>query len=96
MRLLLDTHVFLWMISGDAKLADSARQRVSDPGNDVFLSVASIWECVVKSQANKLPLPLPAATYITDQRIAHQVGILEIDEHDRGNRAFTAATPRPV
>ena len=68
------------MISGDAWLAAGARQRISNPANEVFLSVASIWECVVKSQVNKLPLPLPAASYLTAQRIAHRVEILDIDE----------------
>ena len=80
MRLLLDTHVFLWMISGDGRLSPLARHKLSDPANEVFLSVASVWECVVKSQVNKLPLPLPAARYISDQRIAHQVEIFNIDE----------------
>lgn len=80
MKLLLDTHVFLWMISGDRHLSAKTRQTIADPANDVFLSVASIWECVVKSQVGKLSLPLPVAKYITDQRTAHQVGILEIDE----------------
>lgn len=80
MRLLLDTHVFLWMITGDRRLSATARQRISDPANQVFLSVASIWECIVKSQTGKLPLPSPVANYLTTQRVLHQVAILEIDE----------------
>jgi PIN domain nuclease of toxin-antitoxin system len=80
MRLLLDTHVFLWMIAGDGRLSASARQRISDPANEVFLSVASIWECVVKSQVGKLTLPQPVANYLTIQRTLHQVANLDIDE----------------
>jgi PIN domain nuclease of toxin-antitoxin system len=68
------------MISGDGRLSPLTRHKVSDPANEVFLSVASVWECVVKSQVGKLPLPMPVAKYLTDQRLAHHVGILEIDE----------------
>ncbi len=54
MRLLLDTHIFLWFISGDTKLSASAQAQITDPNNDVYLSVASIWEAVVKNQLGKL------------------------------------------
>ena len=41
MSLLLDTHIFLWFISGDARLPDSIREAIRDPANQVFLSVVS-------------------------------------------------------
>jgi PIN domain nuclease of toxin-antitoxin system len=48
MKLLLDTHIFLWLISGDKRLSPMAQAGIRDPSNDVYLSVASIWEAVVK------------------------------------------------
>jgi len=54
MKLLLDTHVFLWFISADAQLPPEWRDRIRDPGNDVFLSVASVWEAMVKYYIGKL------------------------------------------
>jgi PIN domain nuclease of toxin-antitoxin system len=48
MRLLLDTHIFLWFIIGDRKLTKSHQDLIRDPRNEVFLSVVSIWEAIVK------------------------------------------------
>jgi PIN domain nuclease of toxin-antitoxin system len=56
MQLLLDTHTFLWFISGDAQLSDKARVLISDPENEVALSVASLWEIVIKIGLGKLTL----------------------------------------
>ena len=44
MRLLLDTHIFLWFISGDRRLPDKWREMVQDPETEVYLSVVSLWE----------------------------------------------------
>ena len=41
MGLLLDTHIFLWYIGGDSQLQDETRDAISDPENDVYLSVIS-------------------------------------------------------
>ena len=57
MRLLLDTHVFLWYISADPQLPVPFRDAVRDPANEVSLSVASVWEAVIKYALGKLPLP---------------------------------------
>jgi PIN domain nuclease of toxin-antitoxin system len=80
MRLLLDTHVFLWYITSDAKLPATFREAIQDPVNEVYLSVASIWEAVIKSQLGKLPLPEPADEYLPKQRDAHGIASLPIDE----------------
>ena len=60
MNLLLDTHIFLWFISGDARLPILFRDEIQEPGNTVFLSVASLWEIIIKYNLEKLPLPLVA------------------------------------
>jgi len=48
MRLLLDTHIALWAVTDDARLSPRARDLIGDPGNDVFVSAASIWEIAIK------------------------------------------------
>lgn len=68
MRLLLDTHIFLWFLSGDARLPAAIRDAVVAPENEVFLSVVSLWEAIVKQQLGKLPLHEPAETFLPGQR----------------------------
>lgn len=80
MRLLLDTHIFLWFISGDAKLSVSTQACITDASNEVYLSVVSVWEAVVKHQLGKLPLPPPPEAYLPLQRQNHRIASLGIDE----------------
>jgi PIN domain nuclease of toxin-antitoxin system len=80
MKLLLDTHVFLWYVLGDRKLPESFKNAIQSGENEVFLSVASIWEAVVKHQLGKLPLPEAPADFLPRQREAHKVASLAIDE----------------
>jgi PIN domain nuclease of toxin-antitoxin system len=80
MRLLLDTHVFLWYISADPKLPATFRAAIQDPANEVYLSVASVWEAVIKNGLGKLPLPGPPADYLPQQRDAHGIATLPVDE----------------
>jgi len=68
MRLLLDTHIFLWYITADPKLPASFRAAIQDPANEVFLSVVSVWEAVIKHHLGKLPLPAPPASYLPIHR----------------------------
>ena len=80
MRVLLDTHTFLWYISADTKLPASFRTAIQDPTNEVFVSVVSVWETVIKHHLGKLPLPAPPADYLPQQRVAHGIASLSIDE----------------
>ena len=54
MRLLLDTHALLWWLDDDPRLGARARALVEDPASDVLVSVASLWEIVVKARVGKL------------------------------------------
>lgn len=47
MRYLLDTHGLIWFLSGDPQLSPHARQLIDSEGNEVFLSVASLWEMAI-------------------------------------------------
>ena len=80
MNLLLDTHAFLWYISGDRRLRLLHCDAIRDPSNRVVLSVASIWEAVIKHMLGKLQLPQPPAMFIPHQRQAHRIDSLSIEE----------------
>lgn len=58
MRLLLDTHAFLWWLSDDARLGQGVRDLIADPANDIFVSVVSLWEIQVKVRVGKLDADL--------------------------------------
>jgi len=80
MKILLDTHIFLWFISGDIKLSTDVRDAIRDPDNEVYLSAVSVWEAIVKYQLGKLPLPEHPETYLPQQRDLHQIVSLSLDE----------------
>ncbi|MBR8839801.1 MAG: type II toxin-antitoxin system VapC family toxin [Stigonema ocellatum SAG 48.90 = DSM 106950] len=80
MKILLDTHIFLWFISGDSRLSTDVRDAIRDSDNAVYLSVVSLWESIIKYQLGKLPLPEPPETYLPKQRDLHQIASLAIDE----------------
>jgi PIN domain nuclease of toxin-antitoxin system len=56
MKYLLDTHIFLWWLDADKRLSRQDIEIIKNPKNIKFLSVASIWEIVIKAKAKKLPL----------------------------------------
>jgi PIN domain nuclease of toxin-antitoxin system len=80
MRLLLDTHVFLWYVGEPSRLSDDARTALRNSENEVYLSVVSIWETIVKHQIGKLPLPEPPETYLPRMRSEHRFVSLPVDE----------------
>jgi PIN domain nuclease of toxin-antitoxin system len=80
MRILLDTHIFLWFISGDTQLSTGVRDVIRNPDNEVYLSAVSVWEAIVKYQLGKLPLPEHPETYLPKQRDLHQIASLALDE----------------
>lgn len=55
MRLLLDTHAFLWWLAGNRRLSPAARRAVDDTSNDVIVSAATAWEITTKHRVGKLP-----------------------------------------
>jgi PIN domain nuclease of toxin-antitoxin system len=54
-RLLLDTHAFLWWLDGDRRLSRKARELIADEANAVLVSAASAWEITTKARLGKLP-----------------------------------------
>ncbi len=79
MRLLLDTHVFLWLRKDPEKIPLSIRQAYQDFDNEVFLSIASIWEMQIKHQLKKLTLDLGLDELITQQQQENGLQLLSIE-----------------
>ena len=78
MRLLLDTHTFIWWDSEPSRLSQQARAAIENPTNTLLLSVASAWEMQIKSQLGKLQFKLPLAEVIESQCQTNQIEILPI------------------
>ncbi len=81
MKLLLDTHIFLWYIAADSRLPLLFRDAIRQPNNEVFLSVASLWETIIKYKLGKLPLSQSPDIYIPAQRRLHQIKSLSLNEN---------------
>lgn len=60
MRLLLDTHIFLWWLKADRRLSKKARSKITN-ANEVYISSASIWEMVIKMRLKKLDVQIEEA-----------------------------------
>jgi len=73
MKLLLDTHVFLWLVEGNASLSAAAKAALADPANDLFLSAASVWELGIKIGNKKLSLSDPLDIYVAKWIAAYQL-----------------------
>jgi len=78
MRLLLDTHSFLWFVSGDERISPTARVLVEDMQNEVFLSVASLWEMAIKVSLGRLQLEQPFDAFISQQISINHIRLLNI------------------
>lgn len=65
MKLLLDTHTFLWHAEGDSRMSAAAIALLIDPANELFLSMASVWEIAIKAGLKKLTLSVPYAAFMT-------------------------------
>ena len=78
MRLLLDTHSFLWFINGSAQLTGRARTLIEDLNNENFVSAASLWEIAIKVSIGKLGLAEPFAAFIPHQLQVNAMSLLPI------------------
>ncbi|MEW6738158.1 MAG: type II toxin-antitoxin system VapC family toxin [Acidobacteriota bacterium] len=79
MRLLLDTHTFLWFIMGNSKLSSSARTLIEDISNDKQLSIVSVWEMAIKVSIGKLSLAGPFEIIIPEQIKNNGFDVMNID-----------------
>ena len=81
MRILLDTHAFLWWMAGDPRLVETARRAIANDDNEILMSAASAWEIATKHRLGKLP---EADALASDIR-----GCIA----DQGSRSWPSASP---
>jgi len=79
MRVLLDTHVFLWWVADASELTRKARQTIANPSSECLLSLASCWEMAIKLSIGKLRLKSSIERFIPEQMAANRIELLGID-----------------
>ncbi len=73
MQLLIDTHILIWFFEGNKLLSKSRRQIIANPQNEIFVSIASLWEMAIKISLGKLTLAKSLADVIK------QIGVEDIE-----------------
>ena len=79
MRFLLDTHVWLWLVSRPESLQNECLTQLARPDAEIFLSVASAWEIGIKYAMGKLDLPEPPEKYIPSRLTRDRVAVIPIE-----------------
>lgn len=78
MKLLLDTHAFLWFVTGDPRLSRRARRTTEADDTELVLSAASIWEMAIKASLGRLVLPASVEKYVAE-KLASGFLVLSVD-----------------
>ncbi len=78
MKVLLDTHAFIWLDTQPEKLSKTAMDICQDTNNQMYLSMASLWEMQIKVQLGKLKLKIPLADMLTVQQQENDLNVLNI------------------
>jgi len=78
MRALIDTHTFLWWNMDDPQLSLRAREIIANGENEVFLSVASVWEIVIKTAKGRLIIPEAPSLYIPNRMSLYRIQPLPV------------------
>jgi PIN domain nuclease of toxin-antitoxin system len=79
MRLLLDTHTFLWFVWGDSRLSAAASALIQDPANECLVSTASAWEIAIKTSSGKLTLGQPVGVFLGEQLHLNQFALIGVE-----------------
>ena len=66
MKLLLDTHSFIWFMNGETSLSQKAKELIEDASNEKYISVASIWEMAIKINLGRLSVKGGIKKALTD------------------------------
>ena len=78
MRLLLDTHAFIWYTTDSSRLTATGRSLIDNGENDILLSTASVWEMAIKHSIGRLTFSMPFMEFIKQQIAVNRIDILEI------------------
>ncbi len=79
MKLLLDTHIFIWWADDPGKLPANVRAELENENNTLVLSVVSAWEIQIKFQLGRLTLSSPLETLIESQRQTNDLQLLPVE-----------------
>ena len=79
MKLLLDTHILIWLLEGNQNLRPNVKEVVEDETNILYLSIVSLWEIAIKTSLGKLQLETPLEKIICDFVLPSGIKILPID-----------------
>jgi PIN domain nuclease of toxin-antitoxin system len=93
-RLLLDTHAWLWFYLGDTQLSDQARSQIVDPANTKLISPASYWELAIKISLGKYVLHEPFDQFVQHALIDNGFLILPIEPQHAAHVATLPFVPR--
>jgi PIN domain nuclease of toxin-antitoxin system len=78
MKLLLDTHAFLWFIEGNQNLSLTAKNAIESPTNQRYLSIASLWEIAIKVSIGKLEIGMTLTELVKREVYGNAIDLLEI------------------
>lgn len=78
MRMLLDTHAFLWFVGGSHQLSAAMRVLIEDKSNTVCLSLASLWELAIKVRLGRFQLNQPFEQFVLQQITNNEITLLDI------------------
>lgn len=82
MKALLDTHVFLWVVTEPERLRTDVLDRISDPTTDLFLSAVSAWEIAIKYELGRLTLTEPPEAFVPSRMRLNGAQELSISHAD--------------
>lgn len=94
MRVLLDTHTFLWWIIDDTHMSSRVRDIMSNSSNELFFSAASCWEIAIKANIGRITLPDKPHVFVVEQmalnmiqglpvQISHALHVFNLPHHHR-------------
>jgi PIN domain nuclease of toxin-antitoxin system len=78
-KLLLDTHAFLWFVTSDPQLSETALDLIAEPTNEILISPASYWEIAIKVSLGKYPLSVPFEKFFQEGIDGSDMAILPIE-----------------
>ena len=78
MRLLLDTHAFLWWVTPESKIPRRASEMIGDKANEIYISVATGWEIAIKKKLRRLEVPDDLSGFMASQIAKNGFRVLPI------------------
>ncbi|MEO5332915.1 MAG: type II toxin-antitoxin system VapC family toxin [Magnetococcus sp. YQC-5] len=88
MKVVMDTHAFLWWIDQSSRLSDKAHAVLADQDNDVLLSMASVWELAIKMSIGKIDFNCPFDIFITHELKSNNFNLLNLSIYHLKNLIF--------